>query len=67
MYQLYITNSIIRIFFNSNCPTPSESTLISVITILIMSVLTKVWLRCFKQGPLEEIWNLWAYKNIQNK
>ncbi|HHA1004625.1 DUF418 domain-containing protein [Staphylococcus epidermidis] len=23
-----------------------------------MSVLTKVWLRCFKQGPLEEIWNM---------
>ncbi|MEW4382928.1 DUF418 domain-containing protein [Staphylococcus epidermidis] len=55
MDQLYITNSIIRIFFNSNCPTPSESILISVITILIMSVLTKVWLKCFKQGPLEEI------------
>ncbi|MEJ7167100.1 DUF418 domain-containing protein [Staphylococcus capitis] len=55
MYRLYITNSIIRIFFNSNCPTPSESILISVITILIMSVLTKVWLKCFKQGPLEEI------------
>ncbi|MEX3468693.1 DUF418 domain-containing protein [Staphylococcus capitis] len=29
--------------------------LISVITILIMSVLTKVWLKCFKQGPLEKI------------
>ncbi|MFI9580239.1 hypothetical protein ACP2YA_10080 [Staphylococcus epidermidis] len=37
-----LLNLIIRIFFNSNCPTPSESTLISVITILIMSVLTKV-------------------------
>ncbi|MFM0831902.1 DUF418 domain-containing protein [Staphylococcus epidermidis] len=32
--------------------------LISVITILIMSVLTKVWLKYFKQGPLEEIWNI---------
>ncbi|WP_341539554.1 DUF418 domain-containing protein [Staphylococcus epidermidis] len=58
MDQIYITNSIIRIFFNSNCPTPSESILISVITILIMSVLTKVWLKYFKQGPLEEIWNM---------
>lgn len=40
--QAILLNLIIRIFFNSNCPTPSESTLISVITILIMSVLTKV-------------------------
>ncbi|MFI9579990.1 DUF418 domain-containing protein [Staphylococcus capitis] len=23
-----------------------------------MSVLTKVWLKCFKQGPLEKIWNM---------
>ncbi|MDS3932101.1 DUF418 domain-containing protein [Staphylococcus epidermidis] len=23
-----------------------------------MSVLTKVWLKYFKQGPLEEIWNM---------
>ncbi|WP_408538312.1 DUF418 domain-containing protein [Staphylococcus epidermidis] len=23
-----------------------------------MSVLTKVWLKYFKQGPLEEIWNI---------
>ncbi|MEB6269398.1 DUF418 domain-containing protein [Staphylococcus epidermidis] len=37
---------------------PSESILISVITILIISVLTKVWLKYFKQGPLEEIWNM---------
>ncbi|WP_445684195.1 hypothetical protein [Staphylococcus sp. FSL W8-0436] len=42
MLQAILLNLIIRIFFNSNCPTPSESTLISVITILIMSVLTKV-------------------------
>lgn len=40
--QILLLNLIIRIFFNSSCPTPSESTLISVITILIMSVLTKV-------------------------
>ena len=40
--QAILLNLIIRIFFNSNCPTPSESILISVITILIMSVLTKV-------------------------
>ncbi|WP_341539539.1 DUF418 domain-containing protein [Staphylococcus epidermidis] len=39
----------------------------SVITILIMSVLTKVWLKYFKQGPLEKIWRMWTYKNIQNK
>ncbi|MGC7634119.1 DUF418 domain-containing protein, partial [Staphylococcus epidermidis] len=42
LLQAILLNLIIRIFFNSNCPTPSESTLISVITILIMSVLTKV-------------------------
>ncbi|WP_394271496.1 DUF418 domain-containing protein [Anaerococcus nagyae] len=65
--QVILLNLIIRIFFNSNCPTPSESTLISVITILIMSALTKVWLKCFKQGPLEKIWRTWTYKNIQNK
>ena len=65
--QILLLNLIIRIFFNSSCPTPSRSILISVITILIMSVLTKVWLKYFKQGPLEKIWRMWTYKNIQNK
>ena len=65
--QILLLNLIIRIFFNSSCPTPSQSILISVITILIMSVLTKVWLKYFKQGPLEKIWRMWTYKNIQNK
>ena len=65
--QILLLNLIIRIFFNSSCPTPSQSILISVITILIMSVLTMVWLKYFKQGPLEKIWRMWTYKNIQNK
>ncbi|MCO6226075.1 DUF418 domain-containing protein [Staphylococcus epidermidis] len=26
-----------------------------------------VWLKYFKQGPLEKIWRMWTYKNIQNK
>ena len=65
--QILLLNLIIRIFFNSSCPTPSQSILISVITILIMSVLTKVWLKYFTQGPLEKIWRMWTYKNIQNK
>ncbi|MCG1487171.1 DUF418 domain-containing protein [Staphylococcus epidermidis] len=65
--QIVLLNLIIRIFFNSSCPTPSQSILISVITILIMSVLTMVWLKYFKQGPLEKIWRMWTYKNIQNK
>ena len=52
--QILLLNLIIRIFFNSSCPTPSQSILISVITILIMSVLTMVWLKYFKQGPLEK-------------
>ena len=65
--QILLLILIIRIFFDSSCPTPSQSILISVITILIMSVLTKVWLKYFKQGPLEKIWRMWTYKNIQNK
>ena len=65
--QILLLILIIRIFFNSSCPTPSQSILISMITILIMSVLTKVWLKYFKQGPLEKIWRMWTYKNIQNK
>ena len=40
--QILLLTLIIRIFFDSSCPTPSQSILISVITILIMSVLTKV-------------------------
>lgn len=64
--QIIILNLIIRIFFNSDCPTPSESILISVITIVLISILTIVWLKFFKQGPLEKVWRMWTYKNIQN-
>ncbi|WP_305809066.1 DUF418 domain-containing protein [Staphylococcus epidermidis] len=63
--QILLLNLIIRLFLNSNCPTPSQSILISVITIFIISILTKVWLKFFKQGPLEKIWRMWTYKNVR--
>ncbi|MBE9918031.1 DUF418 domain-containing protein [Paenibacillus donghaensis] len=61
----YVAQSLIGValldMFGINFPTPVEIVLVAIVIFVIQVVISVVWLRFFRMGPLEKLWRIMTY------